>query len=682
MAKAHYRKVKSQNLKFYVLSFGFAFCVLNFTFTCFAQQNDELEFNLDTAAATTPLPKIFKPCIDLSGRGFHRVASWPQTAAAKEAIDTWHQDIGFGGLYRLQYNLWEISQLSEEKEVQEQLLANYEAIIKNISDAGGTVILNLFGTPVNFGRVLDKKSPPRDLRAFKALVKNIIRDLSCNKRYNIWYEVWTAPDLDDFFLGREQEYLHLYRVVAESAKELRAETKIHIPVGAPSASWWFQNLAGNTIVSPERSLIYTLIKFCYRYHLPLDFVSWHSFSTDPASEKESTIYKKSAVTLIRDWLSYFDFDKNTPLVVDEWNFDIDANVLAARGERSFIGASFIPSRIRNMHMAGIDYQVYYCLEDFQRNREGVVRNVGLFSFDPEENEYKGIRKATYKVFRMLATLGQDMYPLKFGDEFAGSIATKTSDGYALLFYNYIDPQMVTNYLTKNIAGLKPKERKIVLNLISSEKLEKIMLHQLEGAKLRVSNRIKNFLKKAQALNDKAKKFEYNARSVKINIKNLLSPKAPERKSGSPENQKETQTTYLYQRYIMDASCSFNCEFAPVETKEIEPAALYQETLTLNPYSVHLILLKKKTREIIKEPEKEPAPPLSEVPSPAPAESVETTKEPSQETTQETPKEISQEPPKETPKEINKELPLESPEPDLKETPKEAPQEGINLEPSK
>gem|GEM_PF-299405 len=650
---------------FWVLSFG----IWNFTF---AQQNDEIEFNLDMAQATSPLPKIFKPNIDLSGRGFHRDPTWPQTVAAKEALDIWQQDLGFGGLYRLQYNLWEISQLSDEKEQQERLLAHYEEIIKRISDSGGTVILNLFGTPANFGRVLDKKSPPRDLRAFKALVKSIIRDLSCNKRYNIWYEVWTTPDLDDFFLGREQEYLNLYRVVAQSARELRQETKVHIPVGGPSVSWWFQNLKGNTIVTPERSLIYTLIKFCYRYRLPLDFISWHGFSTDPCVEKESTIYKKTAVTLIRDWLSYFDFDRNTPLIIDEWNFDSDANVLAARGEKSFIAASYIPSRIKNMHAAGIDYQIYYCLEDFRRNKEGVVRNIGIFTFDPEESDYKGTRKATYNVLRMLSQLGRDMIAYKTNDDFVGAIATKTSDGYALLFYNYIDPQIVTNYLTKNIAGLRHKERKIVLNLLSSEKLEKIMLHQLEIPKLRLSHKIKNFLKKVQELNDKAKKYEYNARPVKLNLKNLRPPKPAERKNDSTPRLQEKQEYYLYERYTVDASCSFNCEFSAVETKDIEPSAEpYQETLTLNPYSVHLILLKKQFREI-KEPEKEPEamPPLPEA-AQVPTEKVEETPQ-EVEAFPETPQEAPKEPPKERVKEPSKETPKETVQEALPETPQEAP----------
>jgi len=547
------------------------------SYELFAQQSDDLEFTLDVTSNTIPTPKIFRPNIDLSGRGFNREVTWPQTVAAREVLDTWQKDIGFGGLYRMQYNLWEINQLSKDSDLQNKLLANYENIIKKITDAGGIVILDIFGTPASLGKVLDKKSPPRDLKAFKELVKGVIRDLSCNKRYNIWYEVWSAPDIDDFFLGREQEYLNLYRAVAESINELKAETKIHIPIGGPSVSWWFQNLDANTVVTPERSLIYELIKFCYHYHLPLDFISWHAYSSDAAAEKENTIYKKTAVTLVRDWLSYFNFDRNIPLIVDEWNFDRDANVLSARGEQSFICASYVVSRIKNMYEAGIDYQLYFALEDFQNNKEGVVRNIGIFSFDPEYSGYKGSPKSIYNIFRMLSNLGNDLFSPKLDDEFAGVIATRDEERIVLLVYNYIDPDIVINFLSKNIANLNAAERKVLLSIVKSRDLEKIMLRQSEIASLRTTNKVKALLKKARELNDKAKKFESSARNIKIGIKNLKSD-------------------YQYLRYTVDSSCGLNCEFAPNEEKELSAPELYQEVLSLKPYSVQMIILKKKPKE--------------------------------------------------------------------------------------
>jgi hypothetical protein len=568
----------SQFLKIFLCLLFFMSYELGVTsYESFAQQNNDLEFTLDATANTVPLPKIFQPNIDLSGRGLHREITWPQEVAAKEVLDLWQQDIGFNGLYRLQYNLWDIQQLAQNKDLQNKLLSNYEAIIKNITSAGGSVILDIFGTPAGLGKVLDKKSTPWDLKAFKAIIKDTIRYLSCNKRYNVWYEIWNAPDMDDFFLGRQQEYLSLYRAVAEAIKELEAETKMHIPLGGPSVSWWFQNVESNNILTPENSLIYELIKFCYHYHLPLDFITWHGYSTAPDAEKESTIYKKSVVNLIRDWLTYFRFDRNTPLIVDEWNYDRNANVLAERKEKSFISASYIPSRLKNMFEAGIDNQTYFCLEDFQDNKEGITRNVGIFSYDSGHSEYKGNPKSIYNVLRMLNNLGKDMFALKLNDEFVGAIATKAQDQIILLIFNYIDPDIAMNYFSTNIALLNAAERKALLNIIESKKLEKILLHQLDISSLRINNKVKNALKKALELSDRAKTFASQPRNIKIGIKNL-------------------KDNHLYQRYAVDSSCASDCKFVPIEEKEISIADTYQETLSLNPYSVNLIILRKKPKE--------------------------------------------------------------------------------------
>lgn len=540
----------------------------------FAQEAD-LELTLDVNAKTEPLPKIFQPNMDLSGRGIHSEPSWPQGLAAAEAINTWQNDIGFNGLYRLQYNLWEIHELAKDKDAQDKLLGNYEEVIKKISDAGGIVILDIFGTPAGLGKVLDKKSAPYDMKAFKELIKGYIRNLSCEKGYNIWYEVWSAPDLDDFFLGRLPEYLNMYRAIAEAIKELEQETKIFIPLGAPSVSWWFKNLQDNTIITAEKSLIYELIKFCSRYKLPLNFISWHAYSTDPKAEKEITRYNKSAVDLIRDWLSYFNFERNIPLIVDEWNYDREANVLSARYEKANIAASYIPARLKNMYEAGINEQVYFCLEDFQDNKEGIVRNVGAFWVEVKNSHSKNGPKAIYNVFRMLTNLGKEAFVLpKFNDEFVGVIASKTQGDFTILVYNYIDPEITRSYLSRNIAGLSDGERKILLNIIKSGRLEKILSRRLEVSRVRATHKVKALLKKAQELNDQAQTAKDKNRNLKLGIKNL-------------------KDTYLYKRYTVDSKCTINCEFTPTQEQELAPAELYQETLELSPYSVEMIILSKK-----------------------------------------------------------------------------------------
>jgi len=575
----------------FILAVSFQFL----TVSCFARQNKDLEFSLDVNSRTSALPAVYRPNIDLSGRGFYRDATWPQQLAAKEVLDTWKREIGFNGIYRLQYNLWEIRQFAKNRDLQNSLLRNYESIIKEITDAGGAVILDIFGMPAGLGRVLDKRSYPKQLKAFKALVKQHIRRLSCQKRYNIWYEVWNSPDLDNFFLGRTQEYLILYRQVAEAVKELEAEYKIHIPVGGPGISWWFQNSNGNAVTSPEHSLIYALIRYCYRNRLPLDFITWHGFSSDPRTEQQMTIYKKPSVKLIREWLSYFRFAKDTHLIIDEWNYDDGVNFAQERDWKSYIAASYIPARLKSMHEAGLDYQLYFSLEDFQNNKEGVTRNTGIFWFDPASFGYEGGPKSIYKVFKMLSLLGKDRYDSsdKLKDEFVGLIATREEDEICLLIYNYVDPELAINYISRNIGSMRGAYRKSFMNLVKNAQLDKIMQGELDIDRLRLHKKTKSILRELKELNDQAERFKSSVRNLKLEIENL-------------------QGNYLYQKYTLDLSCSRDCPFSPVEEQKISLSGLYQETLSLSPYSVNLIVLKPAPKEeVVVAPMQEGAVPAHE-----------------------------------------------------------------------
>ncbi|MFH1281996.1 MAG: hypothetical protein ABIH91_04715, partial [Candidatus Omnitrophota bacterium] len=484
------------------LSFSLFSCLV----ASFAQIPEELKFDLDLNSPVVSLPKIYRTSVDLSGRGKQHDQTLPQTLASTDALAAWQADLGFRNFYRIQYNLWEIQQLADNQGLCQKLLNNYEEIIKKISDSGGTIILNLFGTPDGLGTVRDKNSAPHNLKIYKELVKNTIRRLSCEKKYNIWYEVWNAPDLGDFFLGGRSEYFNLYRIVAEAVKELRQETKILIPLGGPSVSSWFRNIEPNNILSPERSLIYELIKYCYSYRLPLDFISWHAYSSDLTEEKQVTIYNKPFVELIREWLTYFKFNSNLPLMVDEWSFDGSSNILAERDKNAYISASYIPGRLKNMYEAGINYQTYFCLEDFGDSQNGAIRNLGIFSFDLDRPENKGYAKASYNVWRMLGLLGQDLFTVKFNDEFVGVISTKSTDYLALLIYNYIDPQAAMNYISHNIVYLNSTEQKAILSIVKSDRMKKILAGQLNLATLRLSVKTKGILSRAIELNVLANKF--------------------------------------------------------------------------------------------------------------------------------------------------------------------------------
>jgi hypothetical protein len=558
------------------LLFGYV-CLVIGIYSSFAfAQDTGIDFTLDVNSRTIALPKIFSVGIDLSGRGLHCDLSWPQNLASSSSLAQWRQDIGFKGMYRLQWNLWQISQLSKNKQLQDKLLAYYEDIIRDISYAGGIVILDIFSTPAGLGEVLDKRSPPWDIFAFKALIKQTMRYLSCQKRYSVWYEVWSGPDLDDFFLGQKKDYFSLYQAVASAAKELKLETGVDIPVGGPAVSWWFQSLGGNTIFTPERSLIYELIKFCRHRNLPLDFISWHAYQSDPLVEKETTIYGKTAISLIREWLSYFNFNPRLPLIIDEWNFDSGANTCIYRSEQASVAASFIPARLKNMYEAGLDYQLFFSLEDFRNNKEGVSRNTGIFAVEDAGCKGAGRPKCIYNVMRMLNRLGKELYlSSRLDDEFIGILATRTKDNLSLLIFYYIDPYIARNYLSRNLTRLNTRERKQLISIIKSKDWQMLLEKKVSVMRFRLGRRLKKLLNEAIILNQKAHSLRQQPRNINLCLKHL--------KGG-----------YVYRRYSVNKDCA-SCPFEPMEEKEFSQN-VYQESLSIEPYSVILITLEKTIEE--------------------------------------------------------------------------------------
>ncbi len=551
----------------FVRKIFFLILFFNLSFNCVFAQTEDLSYSLDVNSNTIALPKIFSSNIDLSGKGISADKSSSQNLASKKSLESWNKEISNTQIYRLQFNLWDSEQLSKDKQQQAAFIDNYANLIKSLNDKGAIVLLDFFGTPQGMGKVLDKKSVPADYTQYKQLVKNYIREFSCNRKLKIWYEVWTAPDLEEFFLGTTQDYLLLYKNVAEAVSELKLETKADILIGGPSVSWWFRTLEDNSIVTPESSLIYELIKFCYQHKLPLDFISWHAYSTDPKVEKENTKYNRKPAELIKPWLSYFNFDENIPLIIDEWNYDNGLNLSQERDEKSFVNASYIPSRLKYMSEAGIDYQVFFSLQDFQDNAELVNRNVGVFSS-------KNTPKNLLSVFKMISMLGQNMFlsSTKLTDDFVGVVATKQDSEICILIYNYIDTQAAKNFISKNVAFLNEKEREVVVDIVRTDKWEKILNKTLDLSGLSLTGKLLNMFNKAIEINDKSKKFIGSNRSFQFELKNM-------------------KEDYSYQRYVVDSSCLSNCNFVPFEEKELELKDSYQWPINLTPYSVNLLVFK-------------------------------------------------------------------------------------------
>jgi len=167
---------------------------------------------------------------------------------------------------------------------------------------------------------------------------------------------------------------------------------------------------------------------------------------------------------------------------------------------------------------------------------------------------------------------------RLDNECVGLIATKTRKGLALLLFNYIDPEIAKNYLSRHLSELSAKQARALVNLVNSSKWEQIINKSISLKSLRLNKKIRARLKEAIALHDKAVSLMQNPQGVNLKLVNLKS-------------------NYTYKKYVVDKSCCLDCAFVPREEKEIGGVDTYTETLFLEPFSVVLILLEQNTAAV-------------------------------------------------------------------------------------
>ena len=107
-------------------------------------------------------------------------------------------------------------------------------------------------------------TPPKDYNKWEDLIRNLVQhftDRYGTNEVKTWYfEVWNEPNLSPgFWTGTQQDYFKLYSCTAKAVKSVNPEYRVGGPATA-GAAW-----------VPE------MIKYCGDNHIPIDFISTHSY---------------------------------------------------------------------------------------------------------------------------------------------------------------------------------------------------------------------------------------------------------------------------------------------------------------------------------------------------------------------------------------------------------------------
>lgn len=247
-----------------------------------------------------------------------------------------------------------------------------------------------------------------------------------------YWEVSNEPDIGEdggspyrfTALNYPRYYEHTVRAILRADPEAR--------VGGPA------------LANPDSPILPALLDACERGKIPIHFVSWHIYSSDPLRIR-GTIDRTRALLKKYPSLTLETF-------LNEWNMSLSDPVLDPRFQPCFVAET-----AWQMKEGGLDYACYYHIRDYHvrpdtfarfTSRSGVALMAkwwnqmsqfdGLFDFQDH------VRPAYY-TFRLLARLGGERLALESGDAAVHGFATDDTafSRYNVMLWNFSkDPAAV------------------------------------------------------------------------------------------------------------------------------------------------------------------------------------------------------------------------------------------------
>lgn len=216
--------------------------------------------------------------------------------------------------------------------------------------------------------------PPKDNLKWAKICVGIIRHYNegwaDGFHYNIRYwEIWNEPENPPMWQGTKEQYFELYKVASTVIKEEFPELK----VGGYASCGFYALTRENPSPFYKGFVTYftDFLTFVAEEHLPLDFFSWHLYTTDPDEIANHARY-------VRKTLDTYGFYK-TESILDEWNYVPDSPDRFKRMKK-MEAAAFVASALCVLQQEGMNMAHYY---DAQPH----MRYCGLFDFESVQKPF-------------------------------------------------------------------------------------------------------------------------------------------------------------------------------------------------------------------------------------------------------------------------------------------------------
>ncbi|WP_159457742.1 GH39 family glycosyl hydrolase [Virgibacillus dakarensis] len=274
--------------------------------------------------------------------------------------------------------------------------------LRSIIDTGAKIIYRL-GESIEHTQQKYYVHPPRDFKKWAQICLGIIRHYNhgwANGFYNNieYWEVWNEPDnragnISPMWSGTSKQYFELYNIASTAIKKFDPKLKV----------------GGFGATMSHKDFIQDFLEYCRKNKLPLDFFSWHTYTSDPQKIMINSKY-------VHDQLFRNGF-RETESHLNEWNFfESDFKKLWLQGSeyirqdtfekaKSTVGASFSASVLMMLQESSVQSSNYF-------DGQPSAKFCGLFN-------YYGVPQKTFYAFEAFQHLCQ--FPLRIDTAVDNSI---------------------------------------------------------------------------------------------------------------------------------------------------------------------------------------------------------------------------------------------------------------------
>ncbi len=210
-----------------------------------------------------------------------------------------------------------------------------------ILSTGAKPLMNIdFKPTVLFPKIDQDIVEPNDWGEWERLIEALVRHYKERGSGIQYWEIANEPDIGEDggcpYRFKPESYNIYYKRTVAAIRRADPAAK----VGGPALAGW------------KSPILPALLDFCARGNAPLDFVSWHGYTTDPLDLRRSIDSVKKMLAA-RPALKVETF-------LDEWNIAL----MKPDPENLVIQPAFILETIWNFLEGGLDYSCYYHIRDY------------------------------------------------------------------------------------------------------------------------------------------------------------------------------------------------------------------------------------------------------------------------------------------------------------------------------